>query len=109
MDANGLETDGRNGGGDLRQEERVSIATQAQLRDRRSNKYTVRVIDLSITGFRAEAHYGLDEGTIVWLTLPGMQGLEAVVAWRRGQVIGCRFQNPLYRPVFDHIVRTLAH
>jgi len=94
--------------GDLRRRERVPLAIQAQLRDRRSNKYVVHLIDLSVTGFRAEAHYGLDPGSIVWLTIPGMQGMEAVVAWRRGQVIGCQFRNALYPPVFDHIVRTLT-
>jgi len=109
VDANMSETGETNGGSDLRHHQRVPLEVQALLRDRRSNKYTVHLLDLSTTGFRAEAHYGIDEGSIVWLTIPGMQGLEAVVAWRRGQVIGCRFQNPLYQPVFEHIVRTLAH
>ena len=72
------------GGNEHRREERLSIATVAKLRDRHSNKYDVRLLDLSVTGFRAEAHYALDAGQIVWLTIPGMQGLEATVAWRRG-------------------------
>lgn len=80
----------------------------ARLRDRAGNKYDVHLLDLSITGFRAEAHYSLDQGSIVWLTIPGMQGLEATVAWRRGTVIGCSFRQPLYPAVFDHIVRTLS-
>ncbi len=94
---------------DHRRQERVSVAMPARLRDRHSNKYDVTLLDLSVTGFRAEAHYALDSGQIVWLTIPGMQGLEATVAWRRGQVIGCSFRNPLYPAVLDHIVRTLGH
>lgn len=97
------------GGNEHRREERLSIATVAKLRDRHSNKYDVRLLDLSVTGFRAEAHYALDAGQIVWLTIPGMQGLEATVAWRRGIEIGCSFRQPLYPAVLDHIVKTLRH
>lgn len=97
------------GGDDHRRQDRVSIAMAAKLRDRHSNKYDVRLLDLSVTGFRAEAHYALDAGQIVWLTIPGMQGLEATIAWRRGMEIGCSFRNPLYPAVLDHIVKTLGH
>jgi len=97
------------GDDDHRQQQRVPIAIPARLRDRHSNKYNVRLLDLSVTGFRAEAHYALDAGQIVWLAIPGMQGLEATVAWRRGLEIGCSFRQPLYPPVLDHIVKTLGH
>lgn len=80
----------------------------ARLRDRHANKYTINLLDLSVTGFRAEAHYSLDAGQIVWLTIPGMQGLEATIAWRRGLEIGCSFRQPLYPAVFDHVVKTLG-
>ena len=94
--------------GEHRSQHRVAVAMTARLRDRASNKYEVRLLDLSVTGFRAEAHYALDQDMIVWLTIPGMQGLEATVAWRRREVIGCRFRQPLYPAVLDHIVRTLS-
>jgi hypothetical protein len=97
------------GGDDHRRMPRMPVATNAKLRDRMSNKYDVHILDLSVTGFRAEAHYGLDAGQIVWLTLPGMQGWEATVAWRRGNVIGCQFRQPLYPAVLDHIVKTLRN
>ena len=96
------------GQSDHRRQERVGVRLAARLRDRAGNKYDVHLLDLSVTGFRAEAHYGLDAGTIVWLTIPGLQGLEATVAWRRGAVIGCQFRQPLYPAVFDHVVRTLG-
>ena len=96
------------GDADHRRASRVAIQVGARLRDRLSNKYDVRITDLSVTGFRAEAHYALEPGAIVWLTIPGMQGLEAVIAWRRDRVIGCSFRNPLYPAVLDHIVKTLS-
>ncbi|MBN8808093.1 MAG: PilZ domain-containing protein [Sphingomonas sp.] len=94
--------------GESRRQERVAVAMTARLRDRASNKYDVHLLDLSVTGFRAEAHQALDKDMIVWLTIPGMQGLEATVAWRRGKIIGCHFRQPLYPAVLDHIVRTLG-
>jgi hypothetical protein len=94
--------------GDNRGRERVAVTMSARLRDRASNKYDVHLLDLSVTGFRAEAHASLDKDMIVWLTIPGMQGLEATVAWRRRDVIGCRFTQPLYPAVLEHVVRTLG-
>lgn len=94
---------------DHRRQERLAVTMAARLRDRHSNKYDIRLLDLSVTGFRAEAHYALDPGQIVWLAIPGMQGLEATVAWRHGMEIGCSFRQPLYPPVLDHIVKTLGH
>jgi hypothetical protein len=110
MDARTFEF-GKPAGGDddHRHQQRVPIIMRAILRDRHSNKYHVSLLDLSVTGFRAEAHYSLDAGQIVWLAIPGMQGLEATVAWRRGLEIGCSFRQPLYPPVLDHIVKTLGH
>lgn len=96
------------GGGDHRRQERVPVKMIAKLRDRVGNKYDVHVLDMSVTGFRAEAHYSLDPGAIIWLTIPGMQGLEATVAWRKGVVVGCRFRQSLYPAVLDHVVKTLG-
>jgi hypothetical protein len=94
---------------DHRHQQRVPIVMRARLRDRHSNKYNVHLHDLSVTGFRAEADYSLDVGQIVWLAIPGMQGLEATIAWRNGLEIGCSFRQPLYPPVLDHIVKTLGY
>ncbi|MBN8815376.1 MAG: PilZ domain-containing protein [Sphingomonas sp.] len=78
------------------------------LRDRRSNKFHVHLVNLSTTGFQAEAHPSLDPGAIVWLTIPGLQGLEATVMWRNRDVVGCKFNHPLHPAVFDHLVAKLS-
>lgn len=84
---------------------RKPVQFDAQLRDRGATKFAVRVIDISTTGFRAECDFRLHEGTLVWLTLPGMAGLEAHVAWRDGNFLyGFVFAQPLHEAVFDHIV-----
>jgi len=90
--------------GGNRERPRAPFRIAAVLRDRSSNKFHVHLVDLSTSGFQAEAHPSLDPGAIVWLAMPGMQGLEATVMWRRRAVIGCRFNQPLHPAVFDHLV-----
>ena len=83
---------------------RKPVQLDAQLRDRGSSKFAIRVIDISTTGFRAECEFRLHEGTLVWLTLPGMAGLEARVAWRDGNFLyGFVFAQPLHEAVFERI------
>ena len=87
---------------------RQGVKLRARLRDRTSSRRDIAVLDLSATGFRAEVDYSLDPGAIVWIALPGLQGLEATVAWRRGTTIGAAFRQPLYPAVFEHIVALAA-
>ena len=89
---------------DSRRALRHPVSFSAHLRDRGATKFTVKLIDLSLTGFRAESDFGLHEGVLVWLTLPGMAALEATVVWRDGFLYGCLLSTPLHPAVFDHIV-----
>jgi len=89
---------------DARQALRRSVKMRAHLRDRGQTRFEIEVTDLSMSGFRAETSFTLWPGTIVWLTLPGLAGLEAVVAWRDKFKYGCAFAKPLHPAVFDHIV-----
>ena len=63
MDARTFGFDRPDGGdNEHRRQERLSIAMTARLRDRHSNKYDVRLLDLSVTGFAdvpAAAQVGL--------------------------------------------------
>jgi len=90
---------------DARRALRKPVRLTAQLRDRGSTrKFTIALVDLSLSGFRAETIARLHEGTLVWLTLPGMAGLEARVVWIDHVRCGCAFTQPLHQAVFDRIV-----
>lgn len=91
-------------GDESRRALRKAVRLTAQLRDRGQTKFAIDVVDLSVTGFRAETSFTLYEGGMVWLTLPGFAALEARVAWRDGHRYGCAFVHPLHPAVFDHIV-----
>ena len=90
--------------GDHRRALRKSVRLTGQLRDRGSAKFSIDLVDLSTSGFRAETTARLHEGALVWLTLPGMAGLEAKVAWIDNAFCGCAFSQPLHPAVFERIV-----
>lgn len=90
--------------GDNRRTLRKGVKLRARLRDRGATRFDINVVDLSMTGFRAETAYRLHPGTVVWISLPGLAGLEAVVAWQTHEHVGCAFRNPLHPAVFEHIV-----
>jgi hypothetical protein len=79
---------------------RKAVKMRAHLRDRGQTKFEIDVLDLSASGFRAETSFTLWPGTVVWLTLPGLAALEAVVAWRDKLKYGCAFAKPLHPAVF---------
>ena len=83
---------------------RKAVKMRAHLRDRGTTRFEIDVVDLSLSGFRADTSFTLWPGTIVWLTMPGLAPLEAVVAWRDKVSYGCAFAKPLHPAVFDHIV-----
>ena len=85
--------------------ERVPIEVAAGLRQRGASGVSVQVMDLSTHGFRAQTHLELSEGSDVWLRLPGLEPCHAVVAWTKGNYIGCRFERPLHPAVLEMIVR----
>ena len=87
---------------------RKPVRLSARLRDRSMSRFEVAIVDLSRTGFRGETIFTLHPGTIVWITLPGLSGLEAEIAWHHNDQFGARFQNPLHPAVFDHIVALSA-
>lgn len=83
---------------------RKPVRLRARIRERGASKFMIDVVDLSTTGFRCETSFTLYPGHSVWLTLPGLSGLEAKVAWRRGYLYGFSFTRSLHPAVFDHIV-----
>ena len=88
-----------------RKSERIHVQVDAGLRQRGASGVSVRVLDLSPEGFRASTHLELNNGSSVWLRLPGLEPLHATVAWSEGHFIGCAFERPLHPAVVDMIVR----
>lgn len=100
----------------------TDIYAQAALEDRSANRRRVNmpatlrpaggksfqtvVLDISLGGFCANALQPLHHGNRCWLTLPGMESLQAEVVWWDSGRVGCAFDKLLSPIVYDNI---LAH
>jgi len=82
---------------------RARVSIRASVREAGSTRVDIDVVDLSATGFRFESLYGFAIGARVFLALPTLSPLEAVVTWRNNMAFGCQFIRPLYPAVFEMI------
>ena len=64
----------------------------------------IRLQDLSMHGFRVEWPYTLSKGAIVWLKIPGLESMQATVAWSDNFQLGCSFARPVHPAVFTRII-----
>ena len=68
---------------------RTRISIPATLRPSGSKGYQTTVNDLSLSGFSAMAINRMHTGSICWLTLPGLESLQAEVIWWNNGLVGC--------------------
>lgn len=87
-----------------RTSERLPVEMGAGLRQRGATGVSVRILDLSTTGFRVATHLELAKGTDVWLRMPKLESCHAKVVWAKGHFAGCRFERPLHPAVVAMIV-----
>lgn len=83
---------------------RTKIVIPAQLRASGMRAYQTVVNDLSLSGFSATAITRMYPGSICWLTLPGLESLQAEVVWWENGTCGCAFTNLLNPIVHDNIL-----
>ena len=83
---------------------RSKIAIPAQLRASGARPFQTVVNDLSLSGFSATAITRMHPGSVCWLTLPGLESLQAEVIWWENNLAGCAFANLLSPIVHDNIL-----
>jgi PilZ domain len=83
---------------------RQRVNLPATLRPSGSRSFQTVVIDLSLSGFCANALQRLHPGNRCWLTLPGLESLQADVVWWDAGRVGCAFANLLSPIVHDNLV-----
>ena len=76
---------------DRRKHRRVPVELDATMRELGASGVEARVLNLSETGFMAEADAEFEVGTRVWLMLPGRERANAVVKWVAGYKLGAEF------------------
>lgn len=83
---------------------RVRISIPASLRPSGGKGFQTVVRDLSLSGFSATAINRIHPGTVCWLTMPGMESLQAKVVWWDNSLIGCAFEQLLSPIILDNIL-----
>ena len=85
---------------------RGDVTIPGEIRERGGGKQKVAVIDLSQSGFRLHCMLLIPEDRMVFLTMQGLEPMEARIAWHQQDFYGCEFKRPLYQAVFEHVIRT---
>lgn len=83
------------GGDDRRRSERTPVELDARVRELGSEGCEARVLNISPTGFMAEADGEFEVGTRVWLILPGRERANALIRWIAGRRLGAQFEEPI--------------
>ena len=83
---------------------RTRISIPASLRPSGSKGFQTVVRDLSLSGFSATALNRLHPGTVCWITLPGLESMQAQVVWWEDGMVGCAFDKLLSPIIHDNIL-----
>ncbi|MCX7864171.1 MAG: PilZ domain-containing protein [Novosphingobium sp.] len=83
---------------------RTRVTIPASLRPSGGRSFQTVVHDLSLSGFSAVAINRLHRGNLVWLTLPGLESLQAEVVWWENAMVGCAFHQLLSPIILDNIL-----
>lgn len=76
----------------------------AQLRAAGGRAFQTVVNDLSLSGFAAAAIGRMHPGSICWLTLPGLESLQADIVWWENGLVGGAFTSLLSPIVHDTMI-----
>lgn len=84
---------------------RQPVKAHARFRETGASAFEVELTDLSMLGF-CMATFGRPAlGTHIWVQLPGLRSMEAVVRRANGNDHGCEFIQPLHPSVSDYLIR----
>lgn len=83
---------------------RIKIEMPAMLRASGGHPFPVTLSDLSLGGFAATTVCGLRAGSLCWLSVGPLKGLQAEVIWNDGQTLGCAFANLLNPAVLESLL-----
>jgi hypothetical protein len=84
--------------------DRSAVTIPSSLRPSGGRGFATTVLDLSLAGFSAACPDRMLVGTVCWLTLPGLEALQAEVVWWDNARVGCAFARLMSPIVHDNIV-----
>ena len=84
-----------------RRAERVQLRADIDFRRAGDHRYRVNILDFSPEGCRMELPVNVEPGDTIWISLPGLESIQAAVCWVKDWNVGVEFSRPLYPSVFD--------
>ncbi|HEY0446943.1 MAG TPA: PilZ domain-containing protein [Allosphingosinicella sp.] len=84
-----LDTDPR------RREPRLEVSAAIPMRELGAMAVDARLVNISSNGFMAETNADIGAGSRVWLTLPGVKRVNALVVWTNNGRLGGQFAEPI--------------
>ena len=81
---------------DGRKAERRIVNIAAALREAGATTMAVKVLDISTGGYKVQTDAPLEEGSEVWLRLPGFEMKRGHVVWTKDNEAGCEFETELH-------------
>ena len=82
-------------GTESRREPRTEVDAPVTLRELGATAVDAHLLNISSRGFMAETVADIAAGARIWLTLPGIPRVNALVVWARGGRIGGQFAEPI--------------
>jgi hypothetical protein len=80
---------------DRRRAARRLVDLGARVRELGTEGFEAKVLNISETGFMAEADGDFEVGTRIWLILPGRDRANALIRWTAGRKLGAEFAEPI--------------
>ncbi len=87
-----------------RRSARAPVSLDAKLGRGGLDRTLCRITDLSREGARISSYSALRKDSMIWLTLPGIGQVAAMVRWADDFHAGCQFEEPLADYQFDILV-----
>jgi hypothetical protein len=78
-----------------RRDKRIAADAEVSLRPLGTTAVDARLMNISSLGFMAETDAEVAPGGRVWLSLPGLPRVNALVVWARNGRIGGEFADPI--------------
>ena len=90
-----------------RRQERHFLKGEVGLRQRGLNRLPASIHDVSTGGCRVELTKTVQPGDLMWISLPGLETIQATVRWTDGWIAGVEFERPLHPSVLDIVEKRI--
>ncbi|MFD1788584.1 PilZ domain-containing protein [Sphingomonas floccifaciens] len=92
-------------GSEQRRSTRAPVALEADIGRGGLDRTLCKVTDLSMHGARLQIYSQLRKGSMIWLTLPIVGPIVAIVRWSDDFEAGCKFEQRIAPRLFKRLVK----